>query len=295
MTAPLTTPLLLPSAYNDATNQDEPRRLLEQIIHASALLQGACHRRFDEYVATERYTARLVVDKGDLLSWSSLALNADLRSVTAIATGIPTGGAIGDGTALTDDVDIILSEDAGGSPAFSGRELALDAYSGSSFASTGNPRKSIGVTGVWGFGGQWVNTGTTVNTLQDSSSTSLILASASGLEVGMVFKVGSEYQYVEYVNMAAKTATVSRAYNGSTAASHAIAVPVYYWQAHPLVQGLIRRMVQWSEEQLKSPMATTVVIGEFSYPANTSGLPKDVFDAIYRAGLVALPDRIVKA
>lgn len=294
MSAPLTTPLILTSTFNEATAQQEPSRLLEQIIQASALLQGACKRRFDEYVATVRYTARLVVNGGDLLDWYRLSLNADLKSASALAYDIPFGGVIGDGTAIT-AYDIIASEDAGGSSANSGRELMLDAYNGTSFASTNNPRKSIALTGIWGFGGQWVSTGTTVNTLQDSSSTSLVLAVVTDIEAGMVFKVGTEYEYAELVNVATKTVTVTRAYNGSTAASHSIGVTVYYWQAHPLIQGLIIRQLQWSEVQKNAPMSGSVTVGDFTFPVDTNGLPKDVYDTIYRVGLVALPDRIVKA
>lgn len=294
MTAPLVTPLLLPSTWNEATAQAEPSRLLEQIIIASSLLQGACKRRFDEYVATNRYDAKLIKDRGDLLDWYRLSLNADLKSVTTLATDIPFGGVIGSGTAVT-TYDLIQSEDAGGASAASGRELILDEWGGTSFIPNGNPRKSIGVTGVWGFGGQWVSTGTTVNTLQDSSSTSLVLASVTGIEAGMVFKVGTEYEYAESVNVAAKTVTVSRAYNGSTAASHSVGAVAYYWQAHPLIEGLITRQIQWSETQKESPMSGSITVGDFSYPVDNNGLPKDVYDIIYRVGLVALPDRIVKA
>lgn len=299
MTPPLTTPLILPSTFNEATNQDEQARLIPQIVQASALLQGACHRRFDEYIGDERYTARLVVKGGDLLSYTRLSLRADLRSLTTLALDIPLGGGIDDGTVSTDDTDIILSEDAGGSQANSGRELILDEYTGGSFVPSGNPRKSIGVRGVWGFGGQWVNTGATVRSSYTAGDTTLTISSASLLEAGMVIKVGTEYLYVESVTGSetpeSDTAAVSGAYNGSTAANHDADDVIYRWEAHPLVQALIIRQLQWSEVQKESPMSGSLTVGDFTFPVDTNGLPKDVYDTIHRTGLAVLSDRIVKA
>lgn len=295
MTAPLATPLLSVSAYNAAVNQAETTRLLDQIVHASALLQGACHRRFDEYVEAKRFTAKLTVKGGDLLDWYRLSLNADLRSLSLLETDIAFGGASGSGTPVTAAYELIAGEWISGAPSNSGRELALDEIaSTTSFLTTLNPRKSIGVNGLWGFGGQWVNSGATVTGLDVSTSaTAATVSSATNIEVGQVWRVGTEYLYVN--NLASSVATVDRAYNGSTAALHVAATAVYYWQAHPLVQKLVRRLVQWDEEQKKSPMAQNVVIGDFTLPAATAGLPKDVFDTISITGLLALPEWIVKA
>lgn len=295
MTAPLATPLLSVSAYNAAVNQAETTRLLDQIVHASTLLQGACNRRFDEYIEAKRFTAAPAVDGGDLLDWYRLRLNADLRSLTLLETDIPFGGAAGSGTAVTTATAVVSNDNIGGSPANSGRTLALDEVAGTTnFQTTLNPLRSIGVNGLWGFGGQWVNSGATVSGLSVSTSaTAATVSSATNIEVGQVWRIGTEYLYVN--TLASSVATVDRAYNGSTAAVHPDTTAIYYWQAHPLVQKLVRRLVQWDEKQKEFPMAQNVSVGDFSFPAPTDGLPKDVFDTIYKVGLVALPEWIVKA
>lgn len=294
MTAPEVTPLLLVSAFNEATNQDEVTRLLPQLIHASAMLQGACRRRFDEYIDGKRYTATRVIKGGDLLDGYRLALGADLRSLTRLETDIAFGDDIGDGTTNTDAYEIITGEDVGGAAPNSGRELALDPFSSYGFVSSINPRRSIGVTGLWGFGGRWVNSGATVSGLSISAAaTAAVVSSDTNIEVGQVWRIGTEYLYVN--TLVTVNATVDRAYNGSTAAIHADGTAIYYWQAHPLVQKLVRRLVQWDEKQTEFPMSQNVSIGDFSVPTPTDGLPKDVYDTIYNVGLVALPERIVKA
>lgn len=295
MTAPITTPLLTVSAYNAAVNQAETTRLLDQIIHASALLQGACNRRFDEYIADNYYDARLVVNGGDLLDSWRLMLGADLRSVTTLEVAIPFGSNIGTGTVVSDTKVIIGNDDAGGAPANCGRTLALDSYAGSTnFLTDVQPRRSIGVRGLWGFGGQWVNTGVTVSGLSVSTSaTAATVSSATGIEAGQVWRIDSEYLYVN--TLVTTAATVDRAYNGSTAAVHANGTAIYYWQAHPLIQKLVRRLVQWDEKQKEFPMSQNVSVGDFSLPAPTDGLPKDVYDTLNLVGLIAYPERMARA
>lgn len=296
MTAPQTTPLLLPSEYNAAVvtaafASANVQQQIQWIVQTSDYIQATCRRRFDERVDTRRYTSFLERDGGDLETQWTLLLDDDLKEAQAIAQRVP----VGVDTVITDGVDIPLStlrlmthNKFTGTNVQAYDTVHINQYSGQLFYFGGvDPYESIWVQGLWGYGGQWVNTTTTVATEQSASSTSLVVASGAALEPGMTLKVGTEYEYVESVS--SNTATVSRATNGSTAAVHAVGVTVSRWQSLPVVQGLVRRLIQWQLEQVKSPMAGNTTIGDFSFPVNTSGLPADIYLIFRDTAIQRLP------
>ncbi len=91
----------------------------------------------------------------------------------------------------------------------------------------------------------------------------------------MVLKIDSEYLYVG----AATTTAISqleRAYNGSTAATHVDSSVVYRWEAEPLVQRLVQRLVMISAAQDSSPLFGQIVIGDATAAVTTDGSPQDV-------------------
>lgn len=296
MTAPQVTPLLLPSEYNAAvvSGAFAAANLAQQLrwlIQTSDYIQGTCRRRFDERVDTRRYTSFLERDGGDLETQWSLLLDDDLKEAQVIAQRVPVGTAvtIANGVAVPVNICRLMTSNRFiGTNVRAYDTIHIDQYSGSFFYTGGvDPYESIWVQGLWGYGGQWVDTTTTVATEQNASQTTLLVASGTVLEAGMVLKVGSEYEYVEAVST--NTATVARAYNDSTAAVHAVGVTVYRWQPLPVVQDLVRRLVQWKLEQVKSPMAGNTTIGDFTFPVNTSGLPADLYLTFRDTAIQRLP------
>ena len=296
MTAPQITPLLLPSEYNAAVvsgafSEVNVNQQLQWIIQASDYIQAACRRRFDERVETRRYTSFLERDGGDLETQWTLLLDDDLRDAQAVYQRVPVGVAV----VITDGIEIPLSTlRLLTSNRFIGTDVRaydtihINQFSGLMFNFGGvDPYESIWVQGLWGYGGQWVDTTTTVSTQQDASTTSLVVASGGSLEAGMMLKIGTEYEYVKSIS--GNTATVSRATRGSTAAVHGAGVIVYRWQSLPVVQDLVRRLVQWKLEQVKSPMAGNTTVGDFSFPVNTSGLPADLYLILRDTAIQRLP------
>lgn len=297
MTAPQATPLLATSAYSAlAPNTSQgSTNVLSMSIAASAYLQRLCKRRFDEYITTHKHTARRVVKGGHLLDQFTLLLKDDCRAVTAFYYDVPVGGAITDGVAISSGYQLVDSDPADGQQTTSARELALDIYGSYTLEIPSvDPRNSIWVTGRWGFGGQWVNSGATVSGLNlSAAATAATVSSATNIEVGQVWKIESEYLYVN--TLASTTATVDRGYNGSTAVVHPDSTAIYYWQADPVAQDLTRRLMQWKFSQAQSPMAGSVTVGDFSFPVDTSGLPRDLYLMIEQSGLLIKPQWIVKA
>lgn len=286
VTVPQTTPLLLSDEMTEITKHGEKLKLL---IEASAALQRYCNRRFDEYRDTRYFAARRLRDDGDLTDWLTLQVNDDLKQVLTLAKDVPaTATDISEGIAV-----------ATGQYLTPGRRSMRDPIGqimlvSGTFGGLGLPDdwRSIWIDGLWGWGGQWVDTGLTVsdNPLTNSA-TELTPSSMAGFEIGHVLKMDSEYSYVRGLDNAA-TITIARGYNGSTAAQHSASTKIYYWQADDQVRGLVRRLVMWAVEQIKSPVAGAVTLGDFTYPVDMSGLPKDVYTAINDSALKRLRNGI---
>lgn len=278
-TVPQTTPLLLPDEYREITNHSDKLKLL---IEASAALQRYCNRRFDESRDTRYFAARRLRDDGDLWDEMTLQITDDLKQVLTLAKDVPADAtSISQGTAV-----------AAGQYLTPGRRSMRDPIGqimliSGVFDGLGSPanQRSIWLDGLWGWGGQWVDTGLTVSDNPLTiSATEMTPSSTAGFEIGHVLKIDGEYLYVRGLDNAASI-TLSRAFNGSTAAQHAASTKIYYWQADDQVRALVRRLVMWAVEQIKSPVAGTVTLGDFSYPVDMSGLPKDVYNAINDSGL----------
>lgn len=296
MTAPQTTPLLLPSEYNAAVVSGAfPAANLSQqlrwIIQTSDYLQAACRRRFDERVDTRRYTLRLERDGGDLVDQWTLFLDDDLRTLQKIAQRVPVGPevTIDDGVEIPQTVIRLMTHNRFiGTNVRAYDTIHISQFSGSLFYPGGvDPWEQIWVQGLWGYGGQWVDTGTTVDTAQTDSEASLSVVSGAALEAGMMLRLDTEYEYVESVT--GDAAVVARATNGSTAAAHDSGTVVYRWQANDTIRNLIRRLIQWQLEQVKNPMAGNTTVGDFSFPVDTSGLPKDLYLIIRDTALLRTP------
>ncbi len=296
MTAPQVTPLILPSEYNAAVVSGafiaaNLAQQLRWIGQTSEYLQNTCRRRFDERLDTRRYDSFQERDGGDLETQWTLLLDDDLKELQLLYQQVPIGTSV----VITDGLNIpvnscrLLTHNSFvGTSVRAYDTIHLNQFSGLLFYFGGvDPYESIWVQGLWGYGGQWLDTGTTIATEQSAVSTSLLVASGTVLEAGMMLKVGLEYEYVESVST--NTATVARACNGSTAVIHAVGVSVSRWQSLGVVQDLVRRLIQWKLEQVKNPMAGNTTVGDFTFPVNTSGLPADLYLTLRDTALQRLP------
>lgn len=270
------TPLLLLSDYNArfkagsgeyTTAQNAAYR--DIIVQASEQLQAECGRRFDERIETRYYSAVPVRYSGDI-DGANLWLDDDLKSVTTIVNG--------DGTTISTGYTLMPRR-----PEYSYTHIRLDPY-GTVYwtANTLDPYESIAITGVWGYGGEWVSLTTLTEELADDATTAAI-ADSNIYEIGMMLKIGTEYLLVTTVDSDA--ITVTRAQNGSTAATHASATAVYYWRAMPSVRQLVLRLMAWRLQQDKSPLVGQVVAGDFQFPVNVATMPQDVVAGIRTMGL----------
>lgn len=276
MSLPQTTPLILASDYanmalgGDMTNA---ARILKGIIRASDFFQRKARRRFDECIKTVKYTATLEREGGNLLDSRTLMLDDDLKSINQFYQRVPVGA-----TDITQGQIIIantyrMTPDTpmAGSNIIAYDTIYLNSLGGVYFMPGGvDAIESIWINGLWGYGGQWLTLGTLVTDI-DASTTSLTL---TGTEAGMTLKIDTEYLYLD---VAGSPNTVVRAVNGSIAATHLSGSTIYRWEALDSVQDYVARLVQWRVEQIKSPAMGNAVLGDFSFPADITGLPKDLY------------------
>lgn len=267
------TPLLLVSELRSKINADLTKAdvggvLRSIILEASQWLTTFCKRRFDERIETRYYTAAFP-SMGGSVAGMDLQLDADLKAVTTLTNG--------DGSVITTGYTLFpRMSDENGITAY--QRVRLSAVGGNYWSSGANDWEgAISLAGTWGYGGEWIATGGTLNGAQNDSATTFT-ASAAMLEAGMMLKIDSEYQYVTEVS--GTTVTVQRGQHGSTAAAHSNGAAILRWSAMPLVQSLVSRMVLWKLQQNQSPLAGQVVIGDIAFPVSTDGLPKDLIQTI---------------
>lgn len=282
MAAPQVTPLLLLSELSAWTGQSatlSPVETRRAIVRASDYLQRLCgKRRFDERVETVYYTAQLESLGGDLGDPHQLRLRDDLKTVSSLAHGVRRYvGDMDEGTAITSGY-MLLRESKTHNIAYYDL-IQLDPSGELIWAGEAtDPTKSIKVAGLWGYGGQWVDTGTTLSADVNGTQTSIAISSPTNLEIGMTHKVDAEYWYHD--EGTSSPITVARAFNGSTAATHSSGATIYRWQALDVVQELIIRLMQWRQAQQKAPLFGQVVVGDITFPVDTNGTPRDVLDTI---------------
>ncbi len=292
---PTNTPLVLASEYKRIVNTDTSTNipLTENIrwgiLSASNFLQRECGlRRFDEWYEIRPFTCLDERIGGALLNPYTLQLDTDLRTPIAIKNGNQ------DTIALTNIILLPGGLDVGG--VYDIRQIRIKQFSGVFWFSAGfDPYQAITVEGRWGYGGQWVNSGTTLkaSTVVAPTDTTIQLTDPTKVENTMVLKIINSSvtpNVIEYMYLDSETTinplTVGRGFNGSIPTSFLGGETVYYWQADIGIRQLVTRLTQFYFAQIKSPVMGQITLGDLSFPVNMSGLPADLFRAIRDLGYV---------
>lgn len=96
--------------------------------------------------------------------------------------------------------------------------------------------KVVEIAGVWGYGNglsatPYTSSGATTSEELDASETGVDVSSGAAFAVGNTIRIDSEQMYI--TGIASNTLTVRRGVNGTTAATHATAKTVYYYEYPP--------------------------------------------------------------
>jgi len=216
-----------------ADTADDPR-LLNALQAAAAQIERATGRRFSprQKAIQHNYSSSL-----------ELLLDDDLLELTSITNG--------DGSSLNLTDVIPVPDEA----PFSYLRLT----GSSAFTWNSSPLQAVTVNGIWGWHDRpaemWRVSGDTVqNNPLSSSATNLTVMDADGadsdgsfprFQVGHLLKIDSEFLRVTAVNTVSNIVTVTRAANGTTAASHTLNTPIWAYQPPAEINDVALRWASW--------------------------------------------------
>lgn len=251
----------LVSNPDSGLTETETDDILDTIAELSLTVEQLCSRRFDERIETRQYLPRpLGHNLGGDVDGRDLVLDDDLYTPSAVYDGVD---------ARTLDSSEYYLSPLGGPPYTIVRLVnptqrwGLN-YSGDEVFHT--------VTGVWSPTGVIWKYLTTCGAANDTTTT-LSLGDNTVVEQGMTLKVDSEYMRVESVTNTG--VVVTRAVNGSTAASHSNGANVYYFRVNPVVRRLMKRLASWWNLQTSAPDGV-IQVGDIAVTVNTGRVPQDI-------------------
>lgn len=193
-----------------STTQDV--RLKRLIERASAYLESAARRWFVPVTDTRSFDAPAGAQ-------DPLVLDQDLLNLTAISDG---GGAV----ALT---DVVLY------PLNAVRVRVIELAPAESWETGTTAQAAISVTGLWGYGADLDATGAILAAaITSTTATTITVSDGSLIETGWCLLIDSEQLFV--VGISGATITVLRGNNGTTAATHSNAAPVYRYVPAPAIE-----------------------------------------------------------
>jgi hypothetical protein len=202
----------IPDGAIDAADDAVIEVLLKQ---ASRYIDSKTARHFYPRIETRYYNVPDARDSARLLE-----LDDDLLEIITLTNG--------DGTVLTSAYYNLRPKNY--SPRF-GIELKESTSTFWETDSDGNAQDAISVLGIWGYHDYynlaWL-LGSTAAEAMDASETGYDVTSATGFVTGNLIRFDNELGYVS--NIASNSLTTTRGENGSTAATHLTAIPIYIWR-----------------------------------------------------------------
>lgn len=219
--------------------------LLRRYIRDASNMWGMwTGRQFVPYVDTKKFSLAHVE------VWS-LCMNEDLLSVTSV---INADGASVSGSEYATRPDNIYPKNT--------LEM-LD--SGGNYWRFLYASDRVQVTGLWGYHENYdVAWGDSLDTVQSnplsSGALTLTVSDADGkddrylprFEVGDYLKIESEFLQVTTINTATNVLGVLRGRQGTTAAAHVQATPIYVYRQHDAVRWAVTEIVKWMYEHRDS-------------------------------------------
>lgn len=292
---------------SDETADDELlKRFIREAVNA---IDERCRRRFDAYYDTLVFDYPLpekdrigvyavedfVYQMNAVARWSQQVLRIfeDLLEPVTITNG--------------DDADVSL-DDVVLEPANSYPKRAIRIKQGSgerwAWDSAGNRFQVISVAGYWGYhtryGDAWSDS---LDTVRDDpltiAATSLEVSDADGtdsdtlsprFQVGQMLKIEDECLFVVETNTTTNVLTVTRGYNGTTAAAHVQGTAVYVFRPMDKIVRACSRLVVWAYRQKDSDAFDKATILGTGIAITPSTMPADVRELLPRPKPLRLND-----
>lgn len=240
------------STYLATSGTGDDTLILELIRDVSRTIELICGER--------KFAPRIETRSFDVPSADTLYLDDDLLAVTTLLNG--------DATTIT--ANQYWLNTANQFPKWS-VELKPSSNVGWQYDSSGESKQVIALAGTWGYHRTYttaLETLTTLGAAMNTTATSATLAAGAG-NAGDLLKIDSEYLYLSA--RVSTTATVVRAANGSTAATHDNGATISRWVYDAALTQLAREAVAAKYRLRENPIGETIVIDGQSFAT-----PKDV-------------------
>ena len=249
----------------DTTVDDD--KLLDYIDWSSRLIENWKGRRYDPRVQTRVFDCPQANGSGFGVYDFALAtaktnrilrLDDDLLEVVKLLNG--------DSVEITDYVTEPANEYPKNRIALRSSEVFVPSDDG--------PEQAISLSGIWGYHDRWAEAWSVLGALTGSLSASADEITVSGVEIGQLLRLDTEYVLV--LDISSTTATVERGYNGTTAAVHASGTDIELFHPMSTIVQCCMRLVKWRYTQKDSDnFDRTFVMGAGAITTPTS-LPADV-------------------
>lgn len=210
------------SSYLGSTQTQDDGLILSIIREASREIDRITRRKFYPRIETRTYDAPAGVE---------LILDDDLLELTTLTNG--------DGTAITNaNYKLYPLNDT---PKY---KIVLAPGSAFNTSSTFGDLGAISVAGTWGYHRDyatdgWLDYGAILSAAISNTTATTFTSLYGNFKAGNLVKIDSEYLYISSaVYASTSTYTVKRGVNGSTAAAHLIAAPIYLWGIHDEIERL---------------------------------------------------------
>lgn len=170
---------------------------------------------------------------------------------------------------------------------------SIELASGYSWAAdaNGETHQVIAIDGLWGYHSRyseaWADSGDSVKNAGGitANGTSITVTDADGVandlakvrfQAGQIILIESEFLFVTDVNTTTNVLTVSRGYNGSTAAAHDLDDVIYIWRPEPIVVRACKRLVQWMYTQKDTDSFDRTFVAGTGVVSVPTALPADI-------------------
>ena len=249
----LTTVNAVRSSYLSIVGTGDDTLMLDIIRSVSREIEHTAHRTFSPRIETRYF------DYHRDTFGAYLYFDADLLEITTLTNG--------DGATISSSAYVFEPRNI-----YPRYALKLINSGGVFWAYNQDPESAISVNGVWAYHSDYNNAWQAVDTLNASatnSATSVTTVGSGLIKAGQLLKIDSEMLYASSVSTT--TTTVTRAANGSTAASHSNAATIYAWTPDAAIEQLTKEASAARYRMRENPIAETIVID-----GNSFATPKDV-------------------
>lgn len=245
-----------------STDTSFDQALIGVLQDTSRLIDKTVRRHFYNVIGTRYYDARD--------AYYLELPDADILSLTALATDYD-GDGVYETSWLATDYVLGPPENANtGEPFWQIRRSPYSSYYFPTYRYGGTGLVSL--TGRFGYYYQLTDSLATASAITTTTQNTFTASATVALEAGQTLTLDAEQMTLLSVNTSTKLCTVTRAINGTTAATHLAAAPIYIHE-FPIVSRICLAMAHWTYKAEEAPNLVMSEDGRPGYYPRNPAIP----------------------